>query len=431
MNHRQANKRAHPPDPNAPNAWDIDLDETTYPHPVHHLRSSSKFKTVPQWEKNLRQFLRFRWGAPVTESTTGPRKLTQFLTWHNDEYTVRLDLFLDISISDLSTTTTYERQVEMQLDEMVPLLPSEIPSQSATAEDKKTLLSQYQLRRNLWAANHIYEKIPANVIYLAMDRDEHSLFIQFPKGLEMVYGQAMGQDIHNTIFTNVQEYSSAIMPWRCPKDQRHGLTYSYWLERPQNVHLKEESDRCGVYHWGVWQELGWGRGGNIMSSDTLTGGSNKHLLTRKLLRTLEPLTWAVDILFGATNKSLRDEYKSVHAKIHPASTDFTRTTNNELFALRVLIVNMLTEEHVDGSDWTKGMAWLAVFGNFVGADTCLKKLGIRVPFPAGSIQGMMGAEIPHFTTLWEGPQAVNGERCVYVHTFHQKVKELALKGFIP
>jgi hypothetical protein len=58
---------------------------------------------------------------------------------------------------------------------------------------------------------------------------------------------------------------------------------------------------------------------------------------------------------------------------------------DELIPLRTILINSLTEEHIDSGDWAGGWAWIGVLGEFSGGDLCLSQLGIRAPMPAGPL----------------------------------------------
>jgi hypothetical protein len=60
-----------------------------------------------------------------------------------------------------------------------------------------------------------------------------------------------------------------------------------------------------------------------------------------------------------------------------------QTFEEELFAYRAFLINVLTEPHMDHLDWTKGWAWLTPFGNYTGGLLCIPLLKRKIPFQLG------------------------------------------------
>jgi hypothetical protein len=67
-----------------------------------------------------------------------------------------------------------------------------------------------------------------------------------------------------------------------------------------------------------------------------------------------------------------------------------QTFDEELFAYQALLINVLTEPHVDHKDWTKGWAWLTPFGDYTGGLLCIPRLKRKIQFQPGSILGIRG-----------------------------------------
>ena len=121
------------------------------------------------------------------------------------------------------------------------------------------------------------------------------------------------------------------------------------------------------------------------------------------IKSLGPLTIAIDACFTAIDKPTRDAYHSAYRGLRSgARVSSTENDKEELFPLRAVLINALTEEHTDAGDWKGGWAWLGLFGNFSGGDICLSQLGVRVPMPEGSIVGLRGKELKHFIARWHG-----------------------------
>ena len=68
------------------------------------------------------------------------------------------------------------------------------------------------------------------------------------------------------------------------------------------------------------------------------------------------------------------------------------------------------------------MTWLLTVGDWEEGDMVIKKIGICISYPPGSIMGMMGWELEHYTILWKGQ-----ERFCLVHTFYEFACQYAIQ----
>jgi hypothetical protein len=271
-----------------------------------------------------------------------------------------------------------------------------------------------------WANANCYHAIPPETIYIALDQKERVIISVFPYGLEMVYGPGDGAQMARLLLQDILAYAQSQPP---PKvlDRRHA-NHDWWVE--QNPQFAPPTGRCGVYHWGAWLEKGHEHKGPMTTKDTLKGGTTSgpvEAATRSIdlrymvLSSWRPLTEAISILFGALDKNLRNQYRLLTSRLPPEIG--VRTAPSELFTLRAVLVNVLSEPHTDDGDWIAGMSWLAVFGKFRGGHLCLPQLGIKVPMPHGSITGMRGAELQHHVDKWDGTSRVS-----IVHTFQEAMR---------
>jgi hypothetical protein len=171
--------------------------------------------------------------------------------------------------------------------------------------------------------------------------------------------------------------------------------------------------------------LNLGRRRALSYLDTIKGGGSNPQdgacamrYRMETMKSLGPLMGAVDLLFQIVDKRTRDDYLAAFDLLSPGATVYAiKTANEELFPLRAILINSLTEEHTDSGDWEGGWAWIGVFGNFTGGDFCLSQLGIRAPIPASSIVGIRGSLLKHFVTLWEG------YRYSVVHFFKESLRQ--------
>ncbi|KAI9775678.1 MAG: hypothetical protein M1839_000945 [Geoglossum umbratile] len=99
------------------------------------------------------------------------------------------------------------------------------------------------------------------------------------------------------------------------------------------------------------------------------------------MQSLGVMTRAVDLLFRVIDNPMREQYRTAWEKLQPAAK--VSTMEDELFTHCTVLINVLTEAHIDCNDWENGWAWIDVLGDFNGGDLCMPQLGIQGPMPAG------------------------------------------------
>ncbi|KAI9773293.1 MAG: hypothetical protein M1839_002153 [Geoglossum umbratile] len=125
--------------------------------------------------------------------------------------------------------------------------------------------------------------------------------------------------------------------------------------------------------------------GPIWSKDYRAGGTCSGVLDgayavrlrQQLMRSLGVMTRGVDLLFRVIDNPIREQYHMAWEKLQPAAQ--VSTTEDELFTLRAVLINVLTEAHIDCNDWENGWAWIGVLGDFNDGDLCIPQLGIQCP----------------------------------------------------
>ncbi|KAI9763373.1 MAG: hypothetical protein M1840_000565 [Geoglossum simile] len=261
------------------------------------------------------------------------------------------------------------------------------------------------LQDHLWSIHRFYDIIPPNTIYVALDRNGKKILAVFPNGLDVAYGTDQAKQVIDNISYNIREYARS-QPPPAVHDVRH-IHHRQWVR--ENPHLAGEDGRCGLYHWGTWTETGKDHK-VIPTKETLKGGTRSnpsdgcHAFSYRVstMKSFGPLTAAVDLLFSTIDPKLHKAYRAAYQRLDPGEKIFCTTEDpkKELFPLRAILVNTLTEPHVDSDDWIGGWAWISPFGNFSGGDICLPQLGVRVPLPPGGIAGLRGREqVPGLDTL--------------------------------
>ena len=266
-----------------------------------------------------------------------------------------------------------------------------------------------------------YDRIPKDTIYIARDCKDRAILAVFPRGFEFVYGPEAGRRCTNALANNIEKYTES-QPPPTVLDGRHAY-HKWWLNQDSNEHFRPPKGRCGVYHWGTWFEQGQTERGPIWSKDYRVGGTCSGVLDgayavrlrRQLMQSLSVMTQAVDLLFRVIDNPMREQYRMAWEKLQPAAK--VSTTEDELFTLRAVLINVLTEAHIDCNDWENGWAWIGVLGDFNNGDLCMPQLGIRVPMPAGSITGMRGRDLEHFIAKWSGRR-----RYFVVHSFWDSIR---------
>jgi hypothetical protein len=98
---------------------------------------------------------------------------------------------------------------------------------------------------------------------------------------------------------------------------------------------------------------------------------------------------------------MRDEYRKKFSEIRTEGNKQSFSTRpDEIFHFQALLINLLTEPHQDHKDWRGGWTWLTPFGNYQQGLFCLTLLKRKFPFQPGSVVGIRGDKMEHFTTKW-------------------------------
>lgn len=247
--------------------------------------------------------------------------------------------------------------------------------------------------------------------------------------------QLFNRTIEKAITTDLEVFSSQqAVP--TPDMMRHGLHFAQWLvERPDLDFRRPENNprlaKSGVYHFGCRFPIGDPDG---QGKGTKTGGPCPTKDMRQRLEgscerdfhklrfgALGACTEAVSFFFRLLEPELFDEYLSIVGEVRKFNqfAHFETRKTEEPFAMRALLVNLMTNEHKDHGDWQCGLAGLTVSGSFEGGDLLLRDLGIQIACPPGSVQLLRGRELRHSITKY------SGRRFVVVHTNHEAVRRWA------
>jgi hypothetical protein len=253
-----------------------------------------------------------------------------------------------------------------------------------------------------------------NGFYVALDTNYRRIFVLFGRGLQLVYGDRIGDHITEATTYNMEEYAM-VYPPQIPRDSRH-REYVAWLK--DNPHLCWPPwARMGVYHWGMWMERGHPEKGCVITRDTNTIPAHVTPVLLTLFRALGNLTRAQRLLFGAVDAACRSDYEAV-IKNCPMEKKKIWVTDSDIecFALRACLINVFTEPHYDGGDWENGWASMAPFGEFKDGDFCITELQRRFVYKPGDISFLKARRFEHFTLGWKG------HRFCLVATTHESLR---------
>lgn len=219
---------------------------------------------------------------------------------------------------------------------------------------------RYQKRRDLKASedNGVLRKIPLNAIYWAVDSRGETLCFHYPTALVDAYGAEVVEKIYDDI-----KFFLSLHPPNLPDPQRH-----FDHERILKAHpefAKENGGSSGVVHYGCWHERGkeFAEAPLLLkTSDSRPASATTEVLLNQLLRNAcAHVTRVVALLFGIASPEMRDEYRRVVE--NAANYRRMDTIDEELWTLRAILNNVMTESHQDTNDWINGLVWNAPLGH--------------------------------------------------------------------
>lgn len=89
---------------------------------------------------------------------------------------------------------------------------------------------------------------------------------------------------------------------------------------------------------------------------------------------------------------------------------------NTTFPMMVLVANEWVQKHRDLRDVKDGWCAISCFGDFVGGESCLPDLSLRIPFQNRDIMFIRSFALEHFVRIWSGR-----ERFTLVQFMHQVI----------
>jgi hypothetical protein len=263
-----------------------------------------------------------------------------------------------------------------------------------------------------------FEEILQGKSYLALDCHGVPLVVLYVDPYQKAWGTNMGNYIVKTTTENIDKLARFVQP-PPPKDaRRHGM-YNNWIAESQGQPWANgPGARSGVYYFGMWREMGHNTLA-VLTKDMEGRGAYANAMVRALQLWCGNITQTIETCFAGIDAATRDAYRAAYKGIqHEATKQASQTMVDDLFPFRALLVNVLTEPHMDQKDWKNGWAWLTPFGKFDGGLLCVTLLKRKFNFQPGMVVGIRGEKLEHFTTKWNGTN-----RYSWVFSFHQTVRE--------
>ncbi|KAI0480739.1 hypothetical protein GGR56DRAFT_671825 [Xylariaceae sp. FL0804] len=289
----------------------------------------------------------------------------------------------------------------------------------------------YQSRRDQHALDRgfFYETGDAEIV-LVLDGFGKIIAFQCADAFRKLLTKGVERDVS----TDFETFTTC-QPVPLPDMTRHGLHYVDWLaERPELDFRDPRSDprtaKSGVYHFGAHCQVGDPHGRRGVH-ETLDSGERLHWRysgharrqQKKLMYSaLGACTSLVRFFFALFEPALLASYQRVAGEVEKLDDiPFLTRRTGEPFAIKALLVNVMTNEHTDDGDWRRGLAGLVSVGDFEGGDLLLRQLGLRIKAAPGSVQLIRGRELRHSISRW------TGRRFVAVLATHEAVRRWALR----
>lgn len=213
----------------------------------------------------------------------------------------------------------------------------------------------------------------------------------------------------------IGKFITQICPPKHVDGARH-RTAEEWRNLESNEHFKH---RSGNYTFGIYAEQGHNYLEPILSKDICSLPPRKWEVLKKLL---DSLGWITEIISAALLVLQPEMYHQMREAVKGfCQRDVAQmsTIAEEIFSLRVIVINLTTTEHVDRRDWEGGLTWLSTFGEFNGGDISCGRINRTCSAPTGTFVGMIASKIPHKVEHWGGTQA---ERYSLVNVFHNELR---------
>jgi hypothetical protein len=250
-----------------------------------------------------------------------------------------------------------------------------------------------------------YVEINRDKSYAAFDKHGEPLVVMYHNAFQRIWGSTEGDDVVTSTTENITKLSRYVLPSK-PKDaRRHGL-FEEWKREPENQQFSWMSGpnaRSGIYYFGLWKESGHQHSPTILTSAMTSQGEYRNTIIRDFQLWCSNISQTIEVCFAGIDQPLRDEYRQKFLQIRQeGNREAISAREDELFPFQALLINLLTEPHRDHKDWKGGWTWLTPFGSYEDGLFCLSLLRRKFHFQPGSIVGIRGDKMEHFTTKWRG-----------------------------
>ncbi|KAI0004347.1 hypothetical protein F4779DRAFT_74933 [Xylariaceae sp. FL0662B] len=294
---------------------------------------------------------------------------------------------------------------------------------------RKTANPYHQARRDQYAADHgLFYRVEDSEIIMILDKADNVIAFQ----MDDAFRKFLRKGIENKVVKSIETYST-LQPVPLPDMTRHGLHWVDWLiEHPEFDSRVPQNDpriaKSGVYHFGANCTIGDPHGKkppNATKDTTKHTNSDTHVLIqlRKLrYSALGACSELVGFFLELLDPSLFAQYQAVAEEVSKLKViPFETRHSGDTFSLWAILVNMMTNDHKDRSDWFHGFAGLVPVGEFTGGDLLLRELGLQIESKPGCVQLIRGRELAHSITKW------TGRRFVVVSATHEAVRRWAFR----
>ncbi|KAI1078825.1 hypothetical protein F5B20DRAFT_571361 [Whalleya microplaca] len=293
----------------------------------------------------------------------------------------------------------------------------------------KTANPYHQARRDQYAVDHeLFHRIKDVEIVIVLDKADNVIAFQIADAFRTL----LGKDIENEVARSIETYST-LQPVPVPDMTRHGLHWASWLvEHPEFDSRVPRNDpaiaKSGVYHFGATCAIGdpHGKKPPNATKDVMkhTNSETHVLLQLRKLRynALGACSELVSFFFKLFDPDLFAQYQAVAEEVSKLKViPFETRNGGDTFSLWAVLINVMTDDHKDRSDWFHGFAGLVPVGDFSGGDLLLRELGLQIESKPGCVQLVRGRELAHSISKW------SGRRFVVVNATHEAVKRWAFR----
>lgn len=269
-----------------------------------------------------------------------------------------------------------------------------------------TPFQQYERDLKAHHDDTILQYIPDDTIYLLVDAAGRVLCFRWERALQFMFTEELAQKAAEQF----EKYVSHDPP-KEPGFKRQAMDAHWVRHNPQfdkaNAAQYPGASR-GVYFFGFGEEQGQGRV-KIKHSSGGEIGSTRHLSQNPENARIrdEMIYWgvmpAIAISHILVQMILDPELLEAQQQVMAYFPDKqTFRQPGTPYSLLALLCDVLTTDHRDDDDWEGGLAMMSSFGQFTGGPLCLRQIGRKMGFPAGSITAIRGAEMHHSIGWWQG-----------------------------